>query len=103
MSVCELRFAFKTRSHIAVDTLNNTRNDTQDATKTQEKTQEGLINDTQNNTQDTTKTQEKTQGGLIYAKNQLQITAANHLLNDKSSIVAEGDIYFVRLLYLLIA
>jgi adhesin HecA-like repeat protein len=36
--------------------------------------------------------QEKTQGGLIYAKNQLQITAANHLLNDKSSIVAEGDI-----------
>ncbi|WP_139699318.1 two-partner secretion domain-containing protein, partial [bacterium endosymbiont of Bathymodiolus sp. 5 South] len=56
--------------NIAVDTLNNTRNDTQD----------------------TTKTQEKTQGGLIYAKNQLQITAANHLLNDKSSIVAEGDI-----------
>jgi hypothetical protein len=47
--------------------------------------QEGLINDTQNDTQDTTKTQEKTQGGLIYAKNQLQITAANHLLNDKSS------------------
>jgi hypothetical protein len=37
-------------------------------------------NDTQNDTQDTTKTQEKTQGGLIYAKNQLQITAANHLL-----------------------
>jgi adhesin HecA-like repeat protein len=36
--------------------------------------------------------QEKTQGGLIYAKNQLQITAANQLLNDKSSIVAEGDI-----------
>jgi adhesin HecA-like repeat protein len=53
MSVCELRFAFKTRSPSAV---------------------------------------EKTQGGLIYAKNQLQITAANHLLNDKSSIVAEGDI-----------
>jgi adhesin HecA-like repeat protein len=49
-------------------------------------------NDTQNDTQDATKTQEKTQGGLIYAKNQLQITAANHLLNDKSSIVAEGDI-----------
>jgi adhesin HecA-like repeat protein len=45
-----------------------------------------------NDTQDTTKTQEKTQGGLIYAKNQLQITSANHLLNDKSSIVAEGDI-----------
>jgi hypothetical protein len=42
-----------------------------------EKNQEGLINDTQNDTQDTTKTQEKTQGGLIYAKNQLQITAAN--------------------------
>jgi adhesin HecA-like repeat protein len=38
------------------------------------------------------KSQEKTQGGLIYAKNQLQITAANQLLNDKSSIVAEGDI-----------
>jgi hypothetical protein len=46
----------------------------------EEKNQEGLINDTQNDTQDTTKTQEKTQGGLIYAKNQLQITAANHLL-----------------------
>jgi hypothetical protein len=29
--------------NIAVDTLNNTRNDTQDTTKTQEKTQGGLI------------------------------------------------------------
>jgi adhesin HecA-like repeat protein len=60
MSVCELRFAFKTRANLAitantvnnqggqlaaggnlnitVDTLNNTRNDTQDTTKTQEKT-----------------------------------------------------------------
>jgi hypothetical protein len=47
----------------------NTQNDTQDTTKTQEKTQE------------------KTQGGLIYAKNQLQITAANHLLNDKTYLV----------------
>ena len=43
---------------------------------------------TLNNTQNTT----QTQGGLIYAKNQLHITAANQLLNDKSSIVAQGSI-----------
>jgi adhesin HecA-like repeat protein len=35
---------------------------------------------------------DQTQGGLIYAKNQLHITAANQLLNDKSSIVAQGSI-----------
>ena len=34
----------------------------------------------------------KVTGGLIYAKNQLHITAANQLLNDKSSIVAQGSI-----------
>ena len=43
---------------------------------------------TLNNTQNTA----QTQGGLIYAKNQLHITAANQLLNDKSSIVAQGSI-----------
>jgi adhesin HecA-like repeat protein len=43
---------------------------------------------TLNNTQNT----DQTQGGLIYAKNQLHITAANQLLNDKSSIVAQGSI-----------
>jgi adhesin HecA-like repeat protein len=79
MSVCELRFAFKTRlpsaviskldkSVIILPTVNNqggqlaaggNLNITVD-------TLNNTRNDTRNDTQDTTKTQEKTQGGLIY-------------------------------------
>jgi filamentous hemagglutinin family protein len=47
-----------------------------------------IIADTLNNSQNTI----QTQGGLIYAKNQLDITAASQVLNDKSSMVAEGNL-----------